>query len=524
MRFAIATAFAIGCSGPTITGTTCTTDADCNLFNAQGTCQPTGFCSFPDPSCPDGQRYTPGAGDGLAGTCVGEAAVCGGQGQACCGVDTCGPDLACADGACSCGASGQPCCGGTTCETGLACDGVCGGSKVEQVAVGAGHVCALREDKTVWCWGFDFKPFPFSAPGLSTSIIDNPAPAPVAGLTDVVAIRAAEHHTCALASDATLVCWGHNERGQLGNATNASSSTPVAVDGLTNVTKFDGGRMHTCALGDHLGTAGLWCWGRNGEKQHTGNAPNANFGRLGNNTTVDSNVPVAVDLSVAAGAGQTVKALATGAYHSCIVMSDDKVWCWGKNNVGQLGNGLLDDTMVPVQVDLTGVTIPNGATIDEVTCNDGRRRDDSTCLRLSTGAIFCWGANDNGELGDDTTTSRNTPSLAVIDGFGGAKPVQLATGSQARCARTDAGTVFCWGRDKAGVLGIGLSNDQGVVVPTPTRNLTGVTQLDMGHRTACAIDAGRVFCWGTNTRGQSKGRPAVDMADKSTIEPFHVVF
>jgi len=514
-----------GCSGRTINGTACSTDTDCNLFNVRGTCEPTGFCSYPDVACVDGRRYAPAAGDGLGGTCLGGDA-CGALDQLCCGVDTCGPDLTCTDGRCSCGGAGEACCDGTTCSSELACGaGTCNDpTSFAQVAVGAGHVCVLRTDGTVWCWGFDYKPFPFSAPQISISVIANPAPAPLAGISNVDELRAGEYHTCARLTDKTLACWGHNERGQLGDGTNTNSLAPVAVGGLTNVTLFDAGRQHTCALGSYLGTPGLWCWGRNGEKNHNG-AGNPNLGRLGNDSIEDSNVPAAVDLSAATGGGQTVVALSTGGYHTCIATSDNKVWCWGRNNAGQLGDGTTTDRKVPVEVNLSSVTIPNGVTIEQVSCTDGRRKEDSSCLRLSNGAIACWGHGTSGELGDNANTSRTAPSTTVVAAaFDGSKPVQVVSGQAARCARTEAGRVFCWGNNQAGVLGINV-NSGTFSIPAPTQLIEDVKQLDMSHHTACAIDQpGRLWCWGTNTRGQSRARPAATQADKSTIQPFQIKF
>jgi alpha-tubulin suppressor-like RCC1 family protein len=431
-------------------------------------------------------------------------------------------------GVCECGGANQPCCSGTTCDDGLSCGATstCAANGFVEVAVGTGHVCALREDKAVWCWGFDYKPFGGALPGINTSVIANPEPAPVAGLTDVAAIRAADFHTCARKTDNTLWCWGHNEAGQLGNGTSTNSATAVRVSDLTNVSLFDGGRLHACALGSYMGTPGLYCWGRNGEKGRNGSPANPNLGRLGNNTVVDSNLPVAVDLSAAAAAGQTVRSLSTGAYHTCIAMSDNRVWCWGRNNLGQLGTGTTTDSKVPVQVSLAGITIPSGATIDEVSCSGSRRKQDSSCLRLSTGAIHCWGYNGEGELGDGGTANRNAPTLAVVTtAFGGAKPLQIASGQNARCTRTSDGFVYCWGRDHAGVLGLDLAGAARYPIPSRTRVIGDVTYLDVGHHTACAVDQSRrLFCWGTNTRGQSTTKAANTFEEKSVLKPFQIVF
>jgi alpha-tubulin suppressor-like RCC1 family protein len=526
VRWLIAIAIA-GCSGPTVDGTACSGDGECNLFNVRGTCETTGFCSYPDSTCTEGRRYAPGAGDELGGTCLGGELACGHLAEACCGVDTCGPDLACTAGRCSCGAAGEPCCGGASCGVGLACgDGACSSAAVEQVAVGVGHVCALRSDSSVWCWGFDFKPFPFSAPGAGVSVIESAKPAPIPGAIDFVELRAGDHHTCGKKSDNTLACWGHNERGQLGDGTQISTPVPVTVTGLTNVTQFDAGRIHTCALGSFQGTAGLWCWGRNGEK---GNAPNSttnpNLGRLGNGTTADSLTPVAVDLSQVTAGGATIKAMSAGGYHSCVVASNNKVWCWGRNNQGQLGDGSLVDTKAPVAVDLSALTIPNGVTIDEVSCGRDKKKEDSTCLRMSNGTIACWGNGTFGELGDGGIVDHTKPTTTVVAGTFAAKPTRLASGQNARCALTDAGTVFCWGRNQNGLLGAGLTSFGNFSLPVKANTTGTIKQLSMSHHTACAVDSdGAVWCWGTNTRAQAKARLPKDQTDRATINPFRITF
>jgi len=518
-----------GCSGETISATTCTTEADCNLFNVAGTCEPTGFCSFPDATCIDGRRYSPGAEGDLAGACLGGVVGCGARDAACCTGTVCGPNLACGieSGTCQCGGDDQPCCGGTTCGDGFTCgaSSTCEGNSVRQVAAGKGHVCALTET-TVWCWGYDNKPFPSGTPGIGAAVISDPVPAPIAGLTAVAELRAGEFHTCARKLDNTLWCWGHNENGQLGDGTRVHSKIPVQVAGLTNVTRFDGGRLHTCAVGTYLGTPGLWCWGRNGRSGHQGGTPDADIGRLGNDSIVDSPVPVAVDVSVATGAGQTIKSLSTGSYHSCMVTSDNKVWCWGRNNDGSLGTGNLINSKVPVPVNLAGVTIPAAATVDEVSCSDGNRSlASSTCLRLSTGAVYCWGNGGDGQLGDGAFANRTAPSTPVnTSALGSAKLVQLVAGFRARCARDDGGAVWCWGHDKNGALGLNLTGDLKYAVPSKTRVISGATQLDMSHRTACAIDSEkRLFCWGTNKHNQSKARPAMTADEARTLQPFQIV-
>ncbi|HEY5922545.1 MAG TPA: hypothetical protein VIV11_12780, partial [Kofleriaceae bacterium] len=429
--------------------------------------------------------------------------VCGVDEAPCCGGDTCGANLVCgASAVCACGGYGEPCCGGSTCDAGATCSaGTCSGGAT-QVAIGAGHICALRPDRSVWCWGNDYLPWKRTIAGVLVPTLATTTPTQIDGVIDVAEIQAGELHSCARKMDGTLWCWGHNECGQLGNGTNTSSKIATQIMGLSNVTKFAGGRMHTCAVGSYNGTAGMWCWGRNSRYDRSGGTADATFGRLGNNQSVDSNVPVAVDLSAAAANGQTVRALSTGSYHTCMVMSDNTVWCWGKGGNGQLGNGATASSKVPVQVNLAGVTLGN-ATIDEVTCSDGSGYTAaSTCMRLSTGAVYCWGAAN--ELGDGSTVARNAPTTPVTTtALGSATFTQIASAGRVHCGVTTAGDVWCWGYNQQGVLGIDdATNTTLRATPAKTTVLTGATQLDMSHRTACAIDMQQqLWCWGTNKRG-----------------------
>jgi alpha-tubulin suppressor-like RCC1 family protein len=488
---------------------------------------------------------------GLSNTCLGGAASCGTQGEACCNGALCGDNLACnadmtctcggtgepccdgttcdgtntcSSGVCACGGIGEPCCDGSTCNTGLSCggDAVCTGGAT-QVGVGWFEICALRTDKTVSCWGRDTKSYAMGVPGWGVPAVNSTTPVTVAGITDAEELRVGDSHVCARKSDKTLWCWGQGGRGQLGNGTTVSSATAIQVPDLTDVSLFDLGRTHTCALGSYQGVSGLWCWGRNGEGGDKPTKPvTAGLGRLGNDSTVDSPVPVAVDIAAATAGGKTIRGLAVGAFHTCISTSDSRVWCWGDNAAGALGIGTLKPTQVPVAVDLSGITVPPGITLDEVAASAGW--GNQSCLRLSNGSVYCWGQGSAGELGDGTAALRTAPSTPVTtDALGSAKLVEISLGYQYACGRADDGTVWCWGRNKRGVLGIDDAVDAPHTTPVQVVGLSGIRQIAAGHRTACAIDdMQRLFCWGSNRRGQvTLEVPATD-TDGQVLAPTQV--
>ena len=204
-------------------------------------------------------------------------------------------------------------------------------------------------------------------------------------------------------------CWGSNSDGQLGNGTTTDSSAPVAVaaftDGVTAVS-ITAGYSHTCAV---LNTGAVNCWGHNSN------------GQLGNNTTTNSSVPVAVAAFTDVSA--TAVSITAGNSHTCAVLNTGAVNCWGDNSNGQLGNGTTTDSSAPVAVAaFTDVS----ATAVSITAGDSH-----TCALLNTGAVNCWGRNVDGQLGNDTTTDSSVP-VAVAAFTGGVTAVSITAGVSIR--------------------------------------------------------------------------------------------
>src|SRR3989454_864919 len=246
------------------------------------------------------------------------------------------------------------------------------------------------------------------------------------GALPPTAVAAGGLHTCMRLPDGTVQCWGQNNFGQLGNGDGSltSSSVPVPVRDLTTATRVVTGDSHTCAL---LGDGTVQCWG-GGDSGQRGDGTFNNI----------SSVPVAVVGMDGTGHLTNAVAVAARGYHSCALLGDGTVWCWGRNVDGQLGNG----TRAPVDCSpgSCGSSTPvrvGGITGAAAVIAGGYH----TCALLADGTAQCWGRNAEGQLGDGTTTSSSTP--VRVGGVTGA--VAVSAGILHTCALLANGTVKCWG-------------------------------------------------------------------------------
>jgi alpha-tubulin suppressor-like RCC1 family protein len=289
-------------------------------------------------------------------------------------------------------------------------------------------------------------------------------------------------HTCAMKVDGTVKCWGRNNEGQLGRGTtqNVNNDFPAAVTFAGSVVAIAAGAYHSCAL---LAGGTIQCWGRNDELQ-VGDASGASPISAPTNTRSFATVPA---LGIAAG-----------GYHSCALMSDGTVMCWGDNRYKQSTTGAYASTHTAQPV--TGVT---GATA--VTAGAYH-----TCALVGGGGAVCWGYNNDGQTGT-TASSSNTVAISAtqIDAATGAGMNGLANfGGWHSCAVLTTGAVSCWGFNGFGALGNGSTGPTPLGVPI-TASLVGVASaVASGGFHTCAIAAGLVSCWGANDSAQL-GRAAI---------------
>ncbi len=326
---------------------------------------------------------------------------------------------------------------------------------------------ALRSDGRPFLWGGGN----YGAMG-SGSFANSPFPAAGTGLTGVTALRSATYHTLAIRSDKTLWAWGRNESGQLGDGTQVDSNVPILVPGLANVRQAVGAASHSVAL---LEDNSVWAWGEN------------LFGQLGNGTTVSSSTPVPVSIT-------NVKAITTGLSSSLALKNDGTVWCWGFC----VSSGGSNVQSTPVQVApavLTAIDAIEGSGVN------------GHVLALKAGTVWAWGTNDKGQVGNGTAGPVDVFPPVQVPGLAGA--VQVSAGQYHSLAVLDnAGTrtVWVWGGNDFGQLGLGTSPTDGgaVSVPSPRRLLQadGAVSVKAGIFASWALRSdGNVLAWGLETNG-----------------------
>ncbi|HQF96109.1 MAG TPA: hypothetical protein PLS46_18215 [Microthrixaceae bacterium] len=254
---------------------------------------------------------------------------------------------------------------------------------IVQVSAGSNHTCAVRLDNTAWCWGqnsngqlgngsgstFESEPRPVS--------VSAPPPAAGTPLSGVSRIAAGRASTCATTSPDSVMCWGANSVGQLGNGTTGDSLYPTAPTPPVTATAIGVGAEFACAENTGLVT----CWGRNVH------------GQLGNNSYVDSLVPVATSITSATG-------LSVGARTVCVT---GPARCWGDNIEGQLGNGTF--TVVPP----TGASIPAPVIGLPAQPTQIAVGETFVCSVTPDTHVWCWGLNSAGQLGVATPVQSASP-------------------------------------------------------------------------------------------------------------------
>lgn len=466
-------------------------------------------------------------------------------------IDDCAPNPCenggtCADGVdafeceCALGFDGALCsnniddCTPSSCENGGLCiDGInevacacpvgfagerCELSGVLQVVGGSAHTCALLVDGAVKCWGEAhgylfglIGPYVGNEPGDMGDAL--PAIDLGTGRT-ATSLTSGTQHICAILDDDSVKCWGHNYYGELGlgDTRDRDEFAGDMGDGLPTVDLGTGrtakvlaaGGLHTCAI---LDDDSVKCWGDNTHGQLGYSDAN---GRGDEPGEMGDALP-AVDF----GSGRTAKSVWPGLEHTCAILDDDSLKCWGHNPAGQLGYG---DKVTrgdgPGEMGNALPTVALGASRVAIMVAAGSRH---TCALLDDHTIKCWGGNANGQLGAGDTLVRGDGAgemgdvLPTVDLGPGATATALSAGISFTCALLEGDSVKCWGLNNLGQLGCGDDDTRGdepgemgaMLAPLDFGSGRSVVGLaTFGNHACVRLDDEGVKCWGRNTFGQ----------------------
>jgi alpha-tubulin suppressor-like RCC1 family protein len=338
-----------------------------------------------------------------------------------------------------------------------------------QVAAGGGHTCGVRTTGRLYCWGSGA----FGALGYGDDE-QQATPIEVAGnLTTWATVSAGYFHTCGLRTDHHLFCWGYGDAGRLGNGGTTQQNSPVEVDGAhADWIAVSAGGSHTCGVRTNHRA---YCWGSDA------------FGQLGDGgASSGSSIPVEV-----AGNHADWTAISTGFVHTCGRRSNGRLYCWGRDLEGQVGNGS------PFAGTGSPALVAGGITDWTSVAAAGYH----TCARRANGRAYCWGEDDDGEVGNGPPYADRPAPTLVAGGF--TNWASVTGGLDHSCGRRANGRLYCWGKDFDGQLGrAGGTSDQA----SPAEVAGGVTTwaaVSGGQLHTCARrSTGRIYCWGYNASAQ----------------------
>jgi alpha-tubulin suppressor-like RCC1 family protein len=335
---------------------------------------------------------------------------------------------------------------------------ITGGNVWKQIANGGQHTLAIKTDGRLWAWGYN------NRGQLGTNNVTNRS-SPVQTITGGTNWKQVDcgstGHSAAIKTDGTLWLWGYNNQGQLGDNTRTSRSSPVqAITGGANWKQVSlGGAGSFTAATKTDGT--LWTWGYN------------LYGQLGTNNVTRRSSPVQT-----VSGGTNWYRVASGGYHIAAIKTDGTLWTWGLNSAGQLGTNDITRRSSPVQ------TVSGGTNWRVVACGVL-----NTAAIKTDGTLWMWGSNNYGELGNNTITSRSSPTQTIS---GGTNWKQLSCGDYHTLAIKTDGTLWVWGNNGSGRLGDNTSTRRS----SPVQTIMGGTnwkQVDGSSSSSAAIKDDSIF-------------------------------
>ncbi|MDP6661833.1 MAG: hypothetical protein QF545_02700 [Candidatus Thalassarchaeaceae archaeon] len=261
-----------------------------------------------------------------------------------------------------------------------------GGQAALTIVTGLHHTCAIAVDLTLYCWGQDIKGQVGNGEGVTDVLAPQEIGLPL-GRT-AVSINAGMDATCVILDNGSGMCWGSNQYGHLGDGTNDSSDIPTPISVLPenrSLVALDVGFMHTCGI---LDDGSVYCWGNN------------SHGQLGDGTNITSAYARAASLPP----GRMAISIDAGREHTCAILDDSSAYCWGRNTEGQIGDGTTDNSSTPVSV-----SMPSGLGVAEITAGNFH-----TCAVATNGSVYCWGGHGQGALGLGEDVDSDIPAFVDL--------------------------------------------------------------------------------------------------------------
>jgi len=362
----------------------------------------------------------------------------------------------------------------------------------ERLVAGQTHTLALTDTGVALGWG-DNTGLQLGTQVLPPLLPQAQDPAPLPNLGTMLDLAT---HTChALGIDAAkqVWSWGCNAAGQLGNNSLIASATPVKIGGLSGASRVAAGATHSMVL---LANGSIWSWGSNAN------------GQLSDSSTLDSATPVLSKIQSVA----LPKAIAAGNHHSLALLSDASVWAWGSSQFGQVGEGVLSGALAtPLATQVVGLT--------KVTAIAAG--GDHALALVGNKAIWAWGKNDRGQLGDGTTINTATP-VQVLGLPPGIAVLKIAAGQSHSAALLADGSVWSWGSNLNGVLGDATFTTSNSLAPIQAVGVaTAVDIACGGDHTMVLMSDGSLRGWGNDASRQIRGVTAVSVQRSPTVVLNH---
>lgn len=332
-----------------------------------------------------------------------------------------------------------------------------------QLSTGGYNTCALLDDASVECWGYNFMGALGDNVSTETNLL---SPVKPLNLNNVIEISAGSTHQCALKANGNVWCWGVNTFGELGDGTSYSTKKPNIVPGIENAVDIDVNYSTSCAV---LTDGSVKCWGLNSGKI------------FGDNSEKNLSPRVIPNLT-------NVGKIKLGRSFNCALLKNDDLQCWGDNSIGQIGVGYISPERTPF-VDAIIATDVKDFSIGGT----------NACYLDFDNNYYCWGSNNYGQVGDDSGRPVLAPKL-ILEGV---KTISENI-SYHQCVSMVDLAVKCWGWNPLDQLGIGSTTNQNTPVNATEVDPIDYSQIEVGYFHTCVLSerSGMVQCWGENDHGQ----------------------